>query len=425
MSSSLTSSTTHEAPTYRSLLDRLRPRSCLASRPHLNVRTASTSAASLADAQQSSCGSGMRLAPTCSAPSTTSPSLTARTCAASPGAAEDTTKPNCRTSTPATIAAPQIVLDELRDKVLDLGGDAGIGILRQRGARGVHGAVVREAGIPARAVSGTIHGKRSASRLLQDLRSRRVNVAVRCRHLQRGARRAGGRHRALPPADRERHRCSCSSSVVDCAEHRRQGRADGPRLRRIPPQGVPVGSEAPCADWSNQARAGTRDRTRLPVPAIGMSDRHGQAGAGIGPGKHRSRRSPTAGSRSSPNCGPTATKICLRSSTNPGSSCPTSCVGAVIRGRDCVGTLGSTLARARPPRQSSRSGFARSRMSMTPTARTAIRRLLTDDAASYDELSAAEQHLARMLFFSLWPDGGGHESYDAGLVALRREARDA
>jgi hypothetical protein len=27
-----------------------------------------------------------------------------------------------------------------------------------------------------------------------------------------------------------------------------------------------------------------------------------------------------------------------------------------------------------------------------------------------------------MLFFSLWPDGGGHTSYEEGLVALRREA---
>lgn len=29
--------------------------------------------------------------------------------------------------------------------------------------------------------------------------------------------------------------------------------------------------------------------------------------------------------------------------------------------------------------------------------------------------------MARMLFFSLWPDGGGHTSYDDGLAALRRE----
>ena len=50
-----------------------------------------------------------------------------------------------------------------------------------------------------------------------------------------------------------------------------------------------------------------------------------------------------------------------------------------------------------------------------------LRRLLADDAPAYDELSPDEQRLARMLFYSLWSDGGGHASYDAGLTALRRE----
>jgi superfamily II DNA or RNA helicase/HKD family nuclease len=48
-------------------------------------------------------------------------------------------------------------------------------------------------------------------------------------------------------------------------------------------------------------------------------------------------------------------------------------------------------------------------------------RLLGDDAPIYADLSPAEQRMARMLFFSLWPDGGGHSSYDEGLIALRRE----
>lgn len=47
--------------------------------------------------------------------------------------------------------------------------------------------------------------------------------------------------------------------------------------------------------------------------------------------------------------------------------------------------------------------------------------LLADDPRPYAALAPAEQRLARMLFFSLWPDGGDHESYDAGLQALRRE----
>lgn len=47
--------------------------------------------------------------------------------------------------------------------------------------------------------------------------------------------------------------------------------------------------------------------------------------------------------------------------------------------------------------------------------------LLSDDSPACEELKPAEQKLARMLFFSLWNDGGGHESVAAGLEALRAE----
>jgi superfamily II DNA or RNA helicase/HKD family nuclease len=49
------------------------------------------------------------------------------------------------------------------------------------------------------------------------------------------------------------------------------------------------------------------------------------------------------------------------------------------------------------------------------------RALLSEDASMYEELSPLEQKVARMLFFSFWNDGGGHESIDAGLAALRAE----
>jgi superfamily II DNA or RNA helicase len=48
--------------------------------------------------------------------------------------------------------------------------------------------------------------------------------------------------------------------------------------------------------------------------------------------------------------------------------------------------------------------------------------LLGDSAAGYYDLDEDEQRFARMLFFSLWPDGGGFASYDEGLAALRRES---
>lgn len=57
-----------------------------------------------------------------------------------------------------------------------------------------------------------------------------------------------------------------------------------------------------------------------------------------------------------------------------------------------------------------------------PTRATAYRALLSDDSPDYDELSPTEQRLARMLYFSLWSDGGGFASVSEGLRALRREA---
>ncbi len=50
------------------------------------------------------------------------------------------------------------------------------------------------------------------------------------------------------------------------------------------------------------------------------------------------------------------------------------------------------------------------------------RRLLADNAMPYSRFSPLEQSFARMLFFSLWPDGGGFDSYEAGFAALREES---
>jgi superfamily II DNA or RNA helicase/HKD family nuclease len=48
------------------------------------------------------------------------------------------------------------------------------------------------------------------------------------------------------------------------------------------------------------------------------------------------------------------------------------------------------------------------------------RRLADPAGPRYDELTGRESRLARMLFFLLWPDRGGHASYDDGFAALRR-----
>ena len=56
-----------------------------------------------------------------------------------------------------------------------------------------------------------------------------------------------------------------------------------------------------------------------------------------------------------------------------------------------------------------------------PRRAQGYRRLMSDDAPSYDALSPMEQRIARMLFFTLYPDAGGQSSYEEGLQALRGE----
>lgn len=56
-----------------------------------------------------------------------------------------------------------------------------------------------------------------------------------------------------------------------------------------------------------------------------------------------------------------------------------------------------------------------------PDRAAAYLRWLADDAPSYDNAAPALQAFGRMLFFSLWPDGGGFASYAGGLGSLHAE----
>lgn len=49
------------------------------------------------------------------------------------------------------------------------------------------------------------------------------------------------------------------------------------------------------------------------------------------------------------------------------------------------------------------------------------RRLFQDDGPSYDDLAPTQRAYTRMLFFSLWPNGGGFSSYADGFDAFRQE----
>ncbi|MEU7044045.1 DUF3427 domain-containing protein [Streptomyces varsoviensis] len=56
-----------------------------------------------------------------------------------------------------------------------------------------------------------------------------------------------------------------------------------------------------------------------------------------------------------------------------------------------------------------------------PDRVAAYNAMLQDDAPDYSTLNASEQAYARMLFFSIWPLGGGFPSYAAGFAALRQQ----
>jgi hypothetical protein len=56
-----------------------------------------------------------------------------------------------------------------------------------------------------------------------------------------------------------------------------------------------------------------------------------------------------------------------------------------------------------------------------PNRMRAYRALLADDAPPYEDLGADQQLHAQMLFFSLWPNGGGFHSFGTGLAALKSE----
>ncbi|WP_037577920.1 DUF3427 domain-containing protein [Phaeacidiphilus oryzae] len=56
-----------------------------------------------------------------------------------------------------------------------------------------------------------------------------------------------------------------------------------------------------------------------------------------------------------------------------------------------------------------------------PLRVSAYTELLEDDARPYGELTEKEQGFARMLFFTLWPTGGGFADYQAGFESLREQ----
>ena len=261
----------------------------------------------------------------------------------------------------------------------------------------------------------------SATQALDDLRDRRVNVLFAADLFNEGL--------DLPDVDTvlflrptesatvflqqlgrglRRTRDKAVLTVLDfVGHHRKEFRFD---------------TELPGADRRDPPRPRARDRAGLPVPALRLPDRAGPAGAGSRAGEHpRADREPLAAD---------GRRAALVRRPRPGhlprrvraSSSPTSCGAEPLvdpaaprrrpahprGGRRCETELLKRDPGLRPRRR------PRDARGLPRAARrrcAGLRRPRRQPSSGF----------ARMLFFSLWPDGGGYASYDDGLAALRGE----
>ncbi len=190
-------------------------------------------------------------------------------------------------------------------------------------------------------------------------------------------------------------------------------------LCRAPPQRVPVRPSAEGSHRADPPWTRTRHRTRLPVPPVGLPNHHGPTITADRAGKHPQPSRATAGPRSSPNCDPTVIRTYEPFCTSQGSSFPTCCVTATP-GRSCGARPGSEPAPAPKTRRALLKRIRAFAHIDDPAADADVpSAAATTTRSPTRDLSTADQRIARMLFFSLWPDGGTHESVDVGLMRLR------
>ena len=312
-----------------------------------------------------------------------------------------------------------IVLQQLRDKVLDPGSMRALGFCVSVAHAEFMAKRFNEAGIPSLAVSGNTPAADRAH-ALQDLKELRVNAIFAADLFNEGL--------DLPDVDTvlflrptesatvflqqlgrglRRTRTKAVLTVLDfVGYHRKEFRFDQ-KLRAL----------------TGQTRAGARarDQERLSLPALWLPDRHGQAVTDNRAGEHpRTDRQPLAADRR---------RAALVRRPGP-RDLPRGVRGRAFRHPPSWPALVDQTAsrrRTRNPRRlvdgrRSCSSAIRAFAHVDDRERGEVYRwLLSDNAPGYGELSQAEQRMARMLFFSLWPDGGGHSSFAEGLAALRRE----
>ena len=375
--------------------------------------------------QRPSCDCGMRSALTCCARSTTSPSRTARTCERSRGREGRYDEAELENVYTGNDARARIVLKQLRDKIADVGADARARVLRQRRSRRVHGR--RSSTTPAsrRAPSAATTPHDERDQRFADLRARRVNVAVHRRPLQRGPRRPRRRHGAVPAADRERHGLPAAAGPRPATDPG-QGGADGAGLRRVPPQGVPLRPASSAPDRDSRRALERAGQGGLPFPAVGMPDRDGSADAGLVLDNIRSQIANRwaqivaelrGARRARPRRLPRESGMELSDILRRGSHSWT----RLRRDAGLPTPPGSELEEKLLKRVRA---FAHVD---DPQRATAYHGSSARRRSDYAELSPAEQRMARMLYYSLWSDGGGYASYRGwtrGACARGRNARE-
>ena len=169
-------------------------------------------------------------------------------------------------------ARARIVLQQVRDKITDLGAMRALGFCVCVAHSEYMAETFNRAGIPALAVTGAT-ASRDRARALEDLRSRRVNVLFAADLFNEGL--------DLPDVDTVLFLRPTESATIFLQQlgrglrHARQGRPDRPGLRRPPASRVPVRHAFPRAHRRDAPVPGTSGHAGLPVPAVGLPDRDG------------------------------------------------------------------------------------------------------------------------------------------------------
>jgi hypothetical protein len=316
-------------------------------------------------------------------------------------------------------ARSRIVLNALQDKVVDLGAMRGLGFCVSVAHAEYMAHVFNDAGIPSRAVSGTTP-REQRTRALTDLRSRNVNVLFAADLFNEGL--------DVPDVDTVLFLRPTESATVFMQQL-------GRGLRRTPSKAVLtaldfVGHHRREFRFDQKLRALTGETRRgvergvaegfpfLPSGSQILMDQQAQQ---IVLENLRSQ----VGNRWS--------QLVSELRSYGEMDLPTFLANSSVDLSDVLRRGSRSWTRLRrdaglpTPRGSQLEDKLLKRVRAfahvdDPLRVASYARLLSDEAPRWDELSLGEQRLARMLYFSLWPDGGGFSSPGNALAALRDEA---